>query len=129
MSSTTSSMLRLLVALGLVTASALCVGPTGRAPRIPSIALRTRSPRAVLAPADAGASLGAGVAGVAATQTSAAALLPALQTVDLPSTVLVADLIDIVQGFADSPLILLIPIGAGAAVAGIIMYVLVKSAG
>ena len=47
----------------------------------------------------------------------------------LPSSVLVSDVFDGLQGFATSPLILLVPIGAGTLVAALIIYVLVKSAG
>ena len=46
----------------------------------------------------------------------------------LPSSVLVSDVFDGLQGFATSPLILLVPIGAGTLVAALIIYVLVKSA-
>ena len=75
---------------------------------------------------------------IAPRATAPAMLLPeALPTLDvaaslpssLPSTVLVADLVDAISGFASSPLILLVPIGAGTLVAAAIIYVLVKSAG
>jgi hypothetical protein len=36
---------------------------------------------------------------------------------------------DAISGFANSPAVLLIPIGAGSLVAAAIIYVLVKSAG
>jgi hypothetical protein len=49
--------------------------------------------------------------------------------VSLPATILVSDIIDTLQGFANSPLILLIPIGAGLAVASVIIFILVKAAG
>ena len=47
----------------------------------------------------------------------------------LPTTTAVADIVDNVAAFADSPAILLLPIGAGAVVAGLIIFVLVKAAG
>ena len=47
----------------------------------------------------------------------------------LPTTAAVADIVDNVAAFADSPAILLLPIGAGAVVAGLIIFVLVKAAG
>ena len=37
--------------------------------------------------------------------------------------------LDFLAAFANSPFILLVPIGAGALVAGIIIFILVKSAG
>ena len=46
----------------------------------------------------------------------------------LPTTTAVADIVDNVAAFADSPAILLLPIGAGAVVAGLIIFVLVKAA-
>lgn len=52
-------------------------------------------------------------------------LLPALSA----STVVVADIIDQVAAFADSPFILILPIGGGALVASLIILILVKSAG
>ena len=57
------------------------------------------------------------------------AVVDSFASVDLPSSVLVADIIDFFQGFAGSPFILLVPIGAGALVAAIIISILVKSAG
>ena len=47
----------------------------------------------------------------------------------LPSTVMLSDVMDAVAGFAGSPLILLVPIGAGTLVACGIIFVLVKAAG
>lgn len=47
----------------------------------------------------------------------------------LPSTVLVSEVFDSLQGFAGSPAILLLPIGVGSLVAAGIIFVLVKSAG
>uniref|UniRef100_A0A6T7FYM7 Uncharacterized protein n=1 Tax=Coccolithus braarudii TaxID=221442 RepID=A0A6T7FYM7_9EUKA len=43
--------------------------------------------------------------------------------------VLTSDIIDALAGFANSPAILLIPIGAGTVVASLIILILVKSAG
>mmetsp|Transcript_14061 Transcript_14061/g.23317 ORF Transcript_14061/g.23317 Transcript_14061/m.23317 type:complete len:110 (+) Transcript_14061:66-395(+) len=48
--------------------------------------------------------------------------------IELPP-ILLADVIDAIAGFADSPLILLLPIGAGTLVACVIIFILVKSAG
>jgi len=53
----------------------------------------------------------------------------AAATAALPASVLVGDIADVLQGFAGSPLILLVPMGAGALVASIIIFILVKSAG
>ena len=47
----------------------------------------------------------------------------------VPASLLVADVFDAISGFANSPAVLLIPIGAGSLVAAAIIYVLVKSAG
>ena len=47
----------------------------------------------------------------------------------MQSTVTISDAFDLISGFANSPLILLVPIGAGTLVAAIIIYVLVKAAG
>ena len=47
----------------------------------------------------------------------------------LPSAALVADVFDGLSSIADSPLILLVPIGGGTLVAMVIIYILVKSAG
>ena len=56
--------------------------------------------------------------------------LPAAAATAAPATaLLVADVLDTLQGFAGSPLLLLVPIGAGTLVASIIIYLLVKSAG
>ena len=49
-------------------------------------------------------------------------------TTQLPSLLLSDGLVDVLGGFIGSPLILLVPIGAGAAVAFAIIFVLVKSA-
>lgn len=49
-------------------------------------------------------------------------------TTQLPSLLLSDGLVDLLGGFIGSPLILLVPIGAGAAVAFAIIFVLVKSA-
>ena len=45
------------------------------------------------------------------------------------STVLIGDAFDIISGFANSPAVLLVPIGAGSLVAGLIIFILVKAAG
>lgn len=50
-------------------------------------------------------------------------------SLDHTSVLLSEGFLDVLQGFADSPAILLIPIGAGATVASIIIFILVKSAG
>ena len=50
-------------------------------------------------------------------------------TAALPSSLLLSDAFDMISGFAGSPLILLLPIGAGTLVASIIIFILVKSAG
>ena len=47
----------------------------------------------------------------------------------LPSTLLADSPLDFLVGFDTSPLILLVPIGAGSLVAAAIIWVLVKSAG
>lgn len=54
-------------------------------------------------------------------------LAPAAQA--LPSSVLIGDVFDAISGFAGSPAILLVPISAGALIAGLIILILVKSAG
>ena len=53
----------------------------------------------------------------------------AAATSALPTSVLVSDIADALQGFGNSPFVLLVPIGAGAALAAIIIFILVKSAG
>lgn len=56
---------------------------------------------------------------------------PALMVLNTLPTDLLADSspLDFLAAFANSPFILLVPIGAGALVAGIIIFILVKSAG
>ena len=105
---TSTSLLRCLtLALLATTTVALRVPPAlGRAP--------ARRPRARLARRAAGdGPLGAE---------------PLLRE-SLPTTTAVADIVDNVAAFAGSPAILLLPIGAGAVVAGLIIFVLVKAAG
>ena len=55
--------------------------------------------------------------------------IPAAVAVVAAPSVLVADAFDLIAGFANSPLVLLVPIGAGSLVAAAIIYILVKSAG
>jgi len=114
---------KFLICFALVAAAtALSVQPTLRVARPLAVSRRAPSPCALLPPATAGVGLGSsGAFGVAAADS--------LSQVDMPSTLLAADLIEVFQGFADSPAILLIPIGAGALVAALIVTVLVKSAG
>jgi hypothetical protein len=58
------------------------------------------------------------------------ALLDAATTASsMPSSLLIGDVLESIAGFATSPLVLLLPIGAGSLVAAIIIYILVKSAG
>ena len=64
-----------------------------------------------------------------AAATSMLAPVPLDAAASLPSTLLLSDTLDALQGFVGSPLILLIPIGAGSLVAAGIIWVLVKSAG
>lgn len=111
----------------VATVAALRVEPLLRIARPAVVARRVSNPTALLPSASAGVGLGGSDSVTAATLGAAAA--DSLAQVDLPSTVLVADVIEFFQAFADSPFILLIPIGAGAAVASIIIYILVKSAG
>lgn len=66
--------------------------------------------------------LGAAAAPAAANYAASAAAV-------LPSSLLIADIVDTISGVANSPLVLLIPIGGGSLVAAIIIYILVKSAG
>ena len=47
----------------------------------------------------------------------------------LPATLLLGDAFDALQGVSGSPVILLLPIGAGSLVAAAIIYILVKAAG
>merc|ERR1719401_761503 len=61
-----------------------------------------------------------------ATQLAAAPISDAV--LPLPSVLLGEGVFDLIEAFADSPLVLLIPIGAGALVAFGIIFVLVKSA-
>jgi hypothetical protein len=114
--------------LSLVAAvAALSVEPSLRIARPAVLGRRASSPTALLPSVSAGVGLGATGSVTAATLGAAAA--DSMARVDLPSTVLVADVIEFFQAFADSPFILLIPIGAGAGVAAIIIFLLVKSAG
>mgnify|MGYP004388443201 CR=1 FL=1 len=52
-----------------------------------------------------------------------------LGSVALPTSLLTSDAFDAIAGFADSPAILLLPIGGGILVASLIILILVKSAG
>jgi hypothetical protein len=55
-----------------------------------------------------------------------------LEELAAPGSVMVADVstaFDFLKDFGSSPLILLIPIGAGTVVALIVIYILVRSAG
>ncbi len=99
----------------LACASALSV-PAQCALRQPAVQ-RARTPHAMLEP----------VATLSGLEQLAES--PAAAGAGLPTSAVLADVLDVVQGFADSPLILLVPIGAGTLVASIIIAILVKSAG
>lgn len=65
----------------------------------------------------------------AADAMNAASTSLATSAASLPASLLLSEALDGLQGFATNPLILLLPIGGGTIVAGLIIFVLVKSAG
>ena len=107
-----SMMRSVLVLCAVLSASAFHAAPVHRAPL--SSRRSVRAAPAMSAPLDFATQL-------AATPISGAEL-------PLPSVLMAEGVFDLIEGFASSPLVLLIPIGAGGLVAFGVIFVLVKSA-
>lgn len=107
-----SMMRSVLVLCAVLSASAFHAAPVHRAPL--SSRRSVRAAPAMSAPLDFATQL-------AATPISGAEL-------PLPSVLVAEGVFDLIEGFASSPLVLLIPIGAGGLVAFGVIFVLVKSA-
>ena len=96
----------------IAASQALVVQPA-RLPCVRPAVQRTASPTMLLSPAPL----------------DALDVVTASASTALPATLLLSDVVEQLQGFGGSPLILLLPIGVGTLVASGIIYVLVKSAG